>query len=267
MKNEANNQAKRTAPPNDTAENGAQRESLAERIRPFVLVFLLFALPVALYHAFTQYIYVYRIPAGTKVVNSTTIPQMSPLSKYIMNRSWYRKLNVYWSPYLAYRHIVIPDGATEIEAHAFSQEYTHSIQIPDSVTTLSEGAFIHLHKMKSISLPPGITEIPARLFYLCSGLTSIRIPDGVKRIGFEAFQGCSSLREVVIPDSVEYIDVHAFRDCTSLTSIRIPDGVKVICPSAFEGCTALRRVEISDSVEIIAWSAFRNCTGLEEILR
>ena len=38
------------------AKDDAPRESFAERIRPFILIFLLVFLPIALFHAFTQYI-------------------------------------------------------------------------------------------------------------------------------------------------------------------------------------------------------------------
>jgi len=61
------------------AKDDAPRESLASRLKPFVLVFLLLFLPVALFHALTDYMYVCRIhlPAGTKVVDQTMIPQRS----------------------------------------------------------------------------------------------------------------------------------------------------------------------------------------------
>ena len=66
------------------AKDDAPRESLASRLKPFILVFLLLFLPVALFHAFTDYMYVCRIhlPAGTKVVDQTMIPQRSRLGEY-----------------------------------------------------------------------------------------------------------------------------------------------------------------------------------------
>ena len=55
------------------AKDDAPRESLVSRLKPFFLVLLLVVLPIALFHAFTDYMYVCRIhlPAGTKAVDQT----------------------------------------------------------------------------------------------------------------------------------------------------------------------------------------------------
>ena len=88
------------------------RESLINRIRPFVLIFLLVVLPIALFHTFTDYMYVYRIPAGTKVVGTSTIPQRSRLGEYIYGSVLIKKWHWDWLiPYLDYRHCIIPEGA------------------------------------------------------------------------------------------------------------------------------------------------------------
>ena len=58
-----------------------------------------------------------------------------------------------------------------------------SYTIPDSVTTIGEGAFA-----------------------FCLGLTNITIPNSVTTIGNNAF-GNSSLTGITIPDSVKYISV------------------------------------------------------------
>ena len=86
------------------------RESLIDRIRPFILVFLLVFLPIALFHAFTDYMYVYRIPAGTKIVGTSTIPQRSRLGEYIYGSALIKKRHWNWLiPYLGYRHCIIPE--------------------------------------------------------------------------------------------------------------------------------------------------------------
>ena len=72
------------------------------------------------------------------------------------------------------------------------------VVIPDSVTSISEGAFDG-----------------------CKGLISITIPNSVKSIGDSAFRSCSSLTEITIPNSVTSIGGVAFGWCSSLTSITI----------------------------------------------
>ena len=57
----------------NSTEDDAPRDSLIDRIRPFVLVLLLVVLPIALFYGFRDYMYVCLIPAGTKVVDSTMV--------------------------------------------------------------------------------------------------------------------------------------------------------------------------------------------------
>ena len=93
------------------AKGDMPRESLADRIKPFILIFLLVVLPIALFHVFTQYMYVCRIPAGTKVVDASIVPQRSRLGEYIYGSALIKKRHWDWLvPYLGYRHCIIPEG-------------------------------------------------------------------------------------------------------------------------------------------------------------
>ena len=65
--------------------------------------------------------------------------------------------------------------------------------IPNSVTSIGEGAFSGCRGLTSVSLPEFVTEIDSYVFANCSGLTSVTIPNSVTKIGDEAFSGCSGL--------------------------------------------------------------------------
>lgn len=52
--------------------------------------------------------------------------------------------------------------------------------------------------LTSVSIPNSITSIGEGAFRYCSGLTSITIPNGVTNIGDYAFYGCSGLEEVKV---------------------------------------------------------------------
>ena len=85
--------------------------------------------------------------------------------------------------------------------------------IPNSVTTIGDGAFHGCSGLTSITIPNSVTAIGHDAFYDCSGLTSITIPSSVKSIGYRAFMYCQSLTSVTIPNSVETIEGQAFGSC------------------------------------------------------
>ena len=231
------------------AKDEAPRESLIDRIRPFILIFLLLFLPTALFHALTDYMYVCRIhlPAGTKVVDQTMIPQRSRLGEYIYGSVLIGKWHWDWLiPYLGYRHCIIPEGAEEIFEGAF---YKSGIR----------------DDLRSVSIPSTVKKIGKTAFAYCDKLTDVVIPGSVEQIGDHAFVGCHSLRRIVIPGNVKKIGNFSFWNCTGLREAVILDGVKVIGQVAFRGCTALRTVDIPDSVEWIGQEAFESCRSLEEI--
>ena len=110
---------------------------------------------------------------------------------------------------------LIMDNTIIAYANASGTTYT----IPDSVTTIGNGAFRY-----------------------CNSLTSVTIPDSVTTIGDYAFQSCNSLTSVTIGNSVTTIGDSAFRWCTSLTSVTIPDSVTTIGDSVFVYCESLETV-------------------------
>ena len=138
--------------------------------------------------------------------------------------------------------------------------------IPDSVTSIGNGAFCECSSLTSIIIPDSVTSIGYDAFCECSSLTSIIIPDSVTSIGDSAFSGCSSLTSIIIPDSVTSIGDYAFYDCSSLTSVTIGKGVTSIGWSAFKDCSRLTSVTIPDSVTSIGDDAFFGCSSLTSII-
>lgn len=62
-----------------------------------------------------------------------------------------------------------------------------STTIPNTVTSIGDGAFEHCSDLMDITIPSSVTSIGAGAFNACNGLTSITIPSSVTSIGGGAF--------------------------------------------------------------------------------
>ena len=111
-----------------------------------------------------------------------------------------------------------------------------SIKIPDTVETISEGAFYNCINLETLEMGANVKIIGKGAFYKCKALTSVTLPDTLKKIEQEAFYNCVSLESIVIPTSVKSIGQYAFYCCDNLTSASIGSSVKEIAANAFGGC-------------------------------
>ena len=163
-------------------------------------------------------------------------------------------------------NFIIPDSVTSIGDGAFEDCWSlQSVTIPDSVTSIGDLAFYDCRSLHSVTIPDSVTSIGESAFYRCSSLQSVTIPDSVTSIGSSAFESCSSFQSVTIPDSVTSIGESAFEGCSSLQSVTIPDSVTSIGDSAFEFCDSLHSVTIPDSVTSIGDDAFHECLSLQSV--
>ncbi len=145
-------------------------------------------------------------------------------------------------------------------------EEKSSVTIPNSVTSIGDGAFSSCSGLTSVMIPNSVTSIGDGAFSYCSDLTSVVIPNSVTSIGDGAFSFCSGLTSVVIPNSVKSIGNYAFSSCRGLTSVVIPNSVTSIGDGAFSSCRGLTSVTIPASVINIGIRAFEGCSNLEEFI-
>jgi hypothetical protein len=122
------------------------------------------------------------------------------------------------------------------------------------VTTIGDYAFCGIIGPIEISIPDSVTTIGEGAFS-GTGLSNITLPDGITKISNRMFGG-SKIDSIIIPGSVTEIGDSAFGRA-ELTGITIPEGVKTIGESAFSG-TTLTSIVLPDSVTYIGWSAFSN---------
>ena len=179
------------------------------------------------------------------------------------------------------------------EIISFRNQEIESYIIPDSVTSIGDGAFGCCSSLSSLVIPDSVVNIKGNPFYFWKGkleclsasfiyednvlfnmdkskLISYRnqeaksfiIPNGVMSIEKYAFSDCSSLISISVPKSVTSIGDGAFDGCSSLSSIAISDCVTSISAWTFDGCKSLRSLVIPDSVTSIGNEAFRGCSSL-----
>lgn len=145
------------------------------------------------------------------------------------------------------------------------------INIPDTITELSDGAYRHnsdeISSLTKIQLPSNLLTIGKMAFGYCNNLKSIAIPSTVTKIDEQAFWYCTKLEQITIPadSSLTTLVSHCFAHCTSLLSIDLPTGISIIPNSAFDSCESLTTLTIPYGVTSIGQWAFYHCKNLKTI--
>ena len=141
----------------------------------------------------------------------------------------------------------------------------------------SNNLYLGEHNLVDLSIPQSVTQISDYAFVGCKSLSSVHLPASIKRIGVAAFQDCINLssthfggdiaswcgiqfasvaanpiscsenlflgglelHDLVIPDQVQKVGDYAFVNCKSLHSVQVPSSVVEIGNSAFHGCALL----------------------------
>ncbi len=146
---------------------------------------------------------------------------------------------------------------------AGKQDGTYTI--PDSVTTIGDGAFVYCRNLLEVTIPESVTVLERNAFAWCESLRSITIPDSVTTIGYAAFERCDDLRSVKLGNGITSIDRAVFSGCRHLKSITIPEGVTSIGGSAFYYCLRLSSIMIPAGVTSIGDNAFDYCESLHDV--
>ena len=183
------------------------------------------------------------------------------------------------------------------EIISFRNQEIESYIIPDSVTSIGDGAFGCCSSLSSLFIPNSVTSIGDGAFEGCSSLSSFVIPDSVVNIKgnpFYLWKGkleCLSAsfiyednvlfnmdksklisyrnqeaKSFIIPNGVMSIEKYAFSGCSSLISISVPKSVTSIGDGAFDGCSSLSSIAISDSITSISAWTFDGCKSLRSLI-
>lgn len=197
------------------------------------------------------------------------------------------------------KRVIIPDTVLRIGRGAFFDSSIEELEMPDSVLTVDESAFLGCGNLQSVRLSRELTSIGQYAFCRCFKLKQIEIPRKVTKLEQGVFSDCTSLVTIVLRGHIEEIDLSAFGECSSLERVEIPpnnphfcvtDDVAydtskakaLICLSpvkeyvsppfltaigarAFAYRGSLRSVIVGDSVKKIESMAFCRCVNLAEV--
>lgn len=177
---------------------------------------------------------------------------------------------------------------------------TMTEEIPETLTTIGESAFIYSSIYDSVTIPDTVTEIKSRAF-IYSDISGVSFPEGLVTIGESAFWNCNQLTTVTIPENVQTIGDSAFTSSMKLTEIlvhadnahfaskdgvlfnkdytelvlypyaktpvsyTVPEGVTNIRRKAFYNTSSLTSIVLPESLVNIEQEAFMECGNLASI--
>ena len=133
-----------------------------------------------------------------------TISGTGPMEDYDVDYApWFDNLDLISS-------VKIENGVTTIGAYAFEFSDITDVEIPDSVTSIGQGAFGYCIELGNVEIPDSVTIIGGYAFAGSTNLTSVEIPGNVTTIGESAFRGCESLSSVKFYGNAPEIGEDAF---------------------------------------------------------
>ena len=166
--------------------------------------------------------------------------------------------------------VVIPSEieglpVTAISVGAFYLSTITSIEVPDSVTSIGEMAFLGCTSLKSVKLSTGVAKIDKNAFGSCSALQEIQVAkdnpnfsslNGVlyskKQDTLIIYPAAKTDAAYIIPSCVTSVAMYAFSENPYLETLTIPNSLIKVGDSAFYNCKNLRAVSYNGTEE--EWS-------------
>lgn len=163
--------------------------------------------------------------------------------------------------------VVIPSEieglpVTAISVGAFYLSTITSIEVPDSVTSIGEMAFLGCTSLKSVKLSTGVAKIDKNAFGSCSALRKVQVAkdnpnfsslDGVlyskAQDTLVIYPAAKTDAAYTIPGGVTSVAMYAFSENPYLETIAIPNSLIKVGDSAFFNCKNLRSVSYNGTEE------------------
>ena len=174
------------------------------------------------------------------------------------------------------------------------------VVIPDTVTSITAGAFKDCTGVTSVVIPDSVTTMNAKIFFNCTSLTTVSLGYGITDVGEQAFRNCTSLDNIILNGNITYFSSAQYANTypttlsigprvTSIdesyltlnsltqyvldpanTTYSLHDGILysadgytlISCPRSFPATT----ITLPDHALTIGERAFTRCVNLTEVI-
>ena len=174
----------------------------------------------------------------------------------------------------------IPESVTSLEPYALQGSSLNTIQLPNKLTLIREGALSYMSGISSINIPENVTDIEPYAFAF-SGLTEIKVDENNKHYsskdGVLFNKNLSTLiyypsskpgTEYSVPNGVTRIEDYSFVGVFSLQKIIIPESVTSMGKTVFFCCDGfIKEISINKpegSISGAPWGAIRATVNWQE---
>ena len=152
--------------------------------------------------------------AKCKLKNLTIPPSVEIINSFAFSGSIE---SIHISDWAAWCNMGIDRNPLECGAKLYlNRKLQTDVRIPQGISTLKR-TFQGYKDLTSVELPNTLESISYGAFWRCEKLTEVVIPEGVTEIGKEAFRYCSQLKKVTMPATVKRVESSAFAGCPELT--------------------------------------------------
>ncbi|ELP88817.1 hypothetical protein EIN_368150 [Entamoeba invadens IP1] len=152
-----------------------------------------------------------------------------------------------------------------IPSLAFALDKNVMRVVLNGIDSLPQGLFAYCEKLTEVQIPTTVSYLSNFCFTGCKSLPEIHIPSIVTSIGFNSFEECLELTYVNLPDHIKEIPDYSFADCKSLVELKLPSKITRIGNAAFAFSAKLQSINIPSTVTYVGESCFLCCSQLVNI--
>ena len=142
-----------------------------------------------------------------------------------------------------------------------------SLNFSQATFTTLDDVFYSLPRLKNVTLPETLTSISEGAFKYCKALEQVTFPASLTTIGESAFESCTKLKVADMSKTqIKELPKRLFADCGSLEQVDFPSSLTTIGNAGFLNCSALTKVDLyNTALTTIGDSAFVNAKELTRI--